>query len=315
MKFLLRDYALAVGSYIALVVIGLVATLTISSAVGYLPYSDRPGPGWVGPSFSLGQLGYYASWGVLLLIPATTYGSAVFGYHRLLRFLDAPSLLIRLTGALTSGVISLVLAAAAGWYISMATFPTWIAAGLGGVWGGFVLPHYLGPPGTRRGPWVRWTAISFVLLAGPWTVYRLFFSPGYGQSLQLRVVRVTAGRGVQATGARPVNLEPREVALLDSLFPHATLEPGITGSSSTGAADHEARMVIVVTAPLRAEVRLRVPRGVPVVYVQQGDRWRPYPIDAPTLKDRIRIGPGPKPNEMTFAWPGAATSTFTWNQH
>src|SRR5437899_2060338 len=90
MKALLRDYALAVGWYVALIVVGLVVTLTVSSAVGYLPYSDRPGPGWIGPAFSFGQLGFYASWGVLLLIPTALYGSVLFAYHRLLRWLDAP---------------------------------------------------------------------------------------------------------------------------------------------------------------------------------------------------------------------------------
>lgn len=314
MKSLLRDWILAVGWYMALITIGLVLTLTISSAVGYLPYSDRPGPGWVGPSFSFGQLGYYASWGVLLLIPTAVYGTGLFAYHRVLKFLDAPALMIRLVAALTAGLISLLLAAGMGWYIAMAAFPAWVAAGVGAVWGWILLPRYLGPTGRKRTPSVQWTAIGLVLLAGPLATYRLFFAPSYGQTLQLSVVRVTENPDSPPKVAWEPELDPREAALLDSLFPHGRLERGITGSSSSGPADHQARMLVVVTAPLTTEARLRVPKGVSVVYIQQGDQWHPFPPDAPMLKERIRLGPGSKPSEMTFAWPGADPSRFKW-QH
>jgi hypothetical protein len=135
MRSLVRDFLVAVGWYVALIAVGSVVILTLCSLVGYLPYSDRPGPGWVGPSFSIGQLEYYASWGVLLLIPTVIYGSALFAYHRLLRFLGTPAFLIRLVAGLSGAVIAFVLSAGVGWYIAIAAFPVWVAAILGGVWG------------------------------------------------------------------------------------------------------------------------------------------------------------------------------------
>ena len=315
MKSILRDYTLAVGWYAALIAVGLVVTLTVSSAVGYLPYSDRPGPGWVGPSFSFGQLGFYASWGLLLLIPTVLYGSALFAYHRLLRWLDAPVLLIRLTAALSAAIITFTLVAGVGWFISLAAFPVWVAGGLGVFWGAVLLPRYLGPAGSRRTPKVRWTAITLVVVAAPLGLYRMFFTPNYGQNLQLTVVRVTHEGKPTPTEDRLPNLEPQEIALLDSLFPHARLERGMTGSSSSGAGDHAARLLIVLTDPLTTEVRLRIPKGVSAAYIQEGDQWHLFPPSAPTLKDRVRLAPGSRPGEMTFAWPGTDPSPFTWRDH
>lgn len=312
MKPFLRDYLLAVVWYMALLVPGLVITLTVSSAVGYLPYSDRPGPGWVGPSFSWGQVGYFASWSVLLLAPVAIYGTAVFGYLRLLSFLSAPQLLIRVLGAVAAGIVSFAVAAGAGWYIAMAAFPVWIAAGLGAVWGAVLLPRYLGSGGPKRAPWARWTAISVVLLMGPAALYRAFLVPSYGQRLQVNLVRVTPSAEPRPRGGS--DLEPWETTLLDSLFPNGRWKQGLTGSSSTGDASHEARMLVVVTAPLTAEVRLRVPKGDSVIYVQRGDRWDMFPPGAPTLRERIRLGVGSNPNEATFAWPGSDPTRFTWER-
>jgi hypothetical protein len=231
MKSLIRDYLLAVSWYVTLLAAGLVITLTLSSAVGYLPYSDRPGPGWVGPSFSLDQLGFYASWGVLLLIPTALYGSALFAYHRFLRFVDAPVIVIRGIGALTGGIIAFVLVAGAGWYIAIAAFPVWAAAALGAFWGGVLLPRYLGTVGPTRSPGIRWSAITLALVVGPLAIYGTFFAPRYGQDLSLSVVRVRQGP-VGPGGSPEPQLEPQERALLDSLFPHARVERGMTGSSS-----------------------------------------------------------------------------------
>ena len=57
MKRFIRGYAIAVGLFLLVIVGSMITTLTLASAVGYLPYSDRPGPGWYGPSISSPGLG------------------------------------------------------------------------------------------------------------------------------------------------------------------------------------------------------------------------------------------------------------------
>ncbi len=52
--------------------------LVLINSVGYLPYSDRPGPGWQTPHLPSGQeLGFFAGLAVLLL-PATGIIGMVF---------------------------------------------------------------------------------------------------------------------------------------------------------------------------------------------------------------------------------------------
>jgi hypothetical protein len=312
MKHFFRDYVTAVGSYVGLIAVGLVITLTVSSAVGYLPYSDRPGPGWIGPSFSFGQLGYYLSWSTLLLLPSAIYTTGIFVFARLLSLFDAPLVVIRIIGALSAAFIGLVLASGVGWYISMAAFPAYVAAGLGVAWGGVLLPRYLGPKPPPRRTWVRWTANSIVLLAGSSGLYCTFFAPRYTQNLHVIILRVTPSEERLVTGPWARELEPHESALLDSVLRNGHLQRGLTGWSSSGDGGNRARMLIVVTAPLTSDARLREPKGVSVVYIQRGEKWAMFPPNAQTLKRLVTLGPGSKPDELTFAWPGSRADPFAW---
>ncbi len=312
MKRLLRDYGIAVGSYVALLSVGLVLTLTISSAVGYLPYSDRPGPGWTEPFFSFALLGFYLSWSVLLFLPTAIYGTVIFAWLRVLSALDAPPIIIRVVGALSAGLVAFYVAAGVGWYLSIAAFPVFVAAGLGAGWGAVVLPRCLGPKPPPRSSWLRWTASSVLLLAGTGGFYWTFFAPRYMQDLRLTIVRVTPSKERLDPGRWAQELEPAEVALLDSVLHSGHLQRGLTGSSSSGGGGNAARMLIVVTAPLAREARLREPKGVSVVYIQRGDSWEMFPANAPTINQRVTLSPGSTPNQVTFAWPGSRADTLTW---
>jgi hypothetical protein len=314
MKRFVRDYVIAVSWYVGLVVMGLVITLTTSSAIGYLPYSDRPGPGWTEPSFSFGQVWFYLQWSTWLLVPSAIYGTVVFVYLRVLRVLDAPSALIRVVGATSAGLMAFVISAGVGWYISMAAFPVFVAMGLGGWWGAVLCPRYLGPKPLPRPSWVRWTANSVVLLAGAGAFFSTFLAPHYAQNLSLSILRVTPSEE-RSPGRVWSPLEPREVVILDSILPNEHFEQGTLASSSTGNSDINARMLIVVTGPLAAEVRLRQPKGVSVVYIQRGARWDMIPADATTLSQVITLGPGSKPNEMIWTFPTSGPSTITWGLH
>ena len=312
MKRLLRDYVAAVGSYTGLIALGLVFTMTISSALGYLPYSDRPGPGWTEPFFSFALLGFYLSWSVLLLLPTAIYGTVIFAWLRVLNVLAAPRVIIRVVGALSAGVVAFFVSAGVGWYISIATFPVLVAAGLGAGWGAVLLPRYLGSPRLERPRWARWPAICVVLLAGSGGLYWTFLAPRYGQNLHLSIVRVASPDERLRGERRREDLDPYESALLDSLLPNARLRALMTGVSSTGDGSIKARMLIVITAPLTTEARLREPKGVSVVYIQRRDGWDVFPPNAPTIKHAVTLGPGSKPNEVTVTWAGSRASTIRW---
>jgi hypothetical protein len=312
MKRLLRDYLIAVGLYMLVVGGGVVITLTISSAVGYLPYSDRPGPGWQAPSISMAQIAYYLSWATLLAIPSVMWGTVIFAFLRLLRFIGAPGIVIRIVGGLCAATVSLVAVAGVGWYIAIAAFPVWVAAALGGVWGSALLPRYCGPvPSFRPGP-MRWALIALVTLAAPVTLYWAFFVPSYSQQLAVQIVRVTPSQNPMPSDVWKRSLEPNEIDLLSSLFPTGDLHGGMSGSSGVSGGA-EARMLLVVTGPLEAEARFKVPKGVSVAYVQRGEEWIMYPSAAPTLRKSVALGPGGHVGEASFTWPdGGEPSSFTW---
>lgn len=313
MKRLLLDYAVAVGSYVSLLALGLVITLTVSTAVGYLPYSDRPGPGWTEPFFSFELVGFYLSWSVLLLLPTAIYGTVIFAWVRLLNLLAAPLVIIRIVSGMTAGLLAYVLVAGVGWYIAIAAFPVLVAAGLGATWGIVVLPRNLGQRSFSHRGWVGWTLISVVMLAGVGGFYWMFLAPRYGQQLDLRIVGVTPGEQRLMTERWTSDLTPLEAALLDSVLPKGRIHGVLTGSSFGGSDLNKARMLIVITTPLTAEARLREPKGVAVVYLQRGDRWEMFPPDAPTVKRSVRLGPGPKPNEVAVTWSSEShPTTYTW---
>jgi hypothetical protein len=313
MKRLLRSYLIAIGLYLLVVGGGVVITLTLSSAVGYLPYSDRPGPGWHEPSLSVSQMAYYFSWATLLALPSLMWGTAVFGFVLLLRFLGGPNILIRVLGGLCAATVSLVVVADAGWYIAIAAFPIWVSAALGAVWGAALLPRYTGPNPSSRPGSVRWALIALCTFAVPGALYWAFFVPGYSQQLAVQIVRVTPSQNALLPDSWKHSFERGEIELLTSLFPNGDLHGGISGSSGSGREGVEARMLVVVTGPLEVEARLKVPKGVSVVYVQRGQKWTMYPSTAPTLRKSIALGPGTHPGEATFAWPdGPKPSSFTW---
>ena len=298
MKGILKDYIRAVGSYVVLITGGLVATLIISSLIGYLPYSDRPGPGWVGPSLSFDLVRYYLSWGTLVMLPTVLYGTALFAYNRFIMFFGAPHGLVRAVATLTAALVSLLLAAGMGWYIALAAFPSWIASALGAAWGAVVLPRYLGPRHATLKPQVRAVALGAALLALPLTVYAAASGAGKGHVFELIMIQLAgAGEGSNPATQTPV-LEPSERTLLDSLYPGGHWYHLMSGTSWAGAGTDTSRVLIVFTGSIRAKADLRIPGRGSVVYVQQGDHWDMFPRDVSTRRKRITLGPTDKSGEV-----------------
>lgn len=309
MKHLLGDWLKALGLYLVLVAGGVVLLLTLSSAVGYLPYSDRPGPGWQAPSISISQIGFYLSWATLLVVPCLTYGTVVFLFIRLLRWLGAPSIYVRVLACICAAAISLIVVAGVGWYIAIAAFPVWVAAGLGGVWGAALLPRYAGTVRATQPGGARWALIVLVSVVGPAALYWTLFVPGYSQQLQIQTLRVTPSQDVLSLDGWS-SLQPSEVELLKSQFPLGRIHGGLSGTSGGGSV--EARMLIVFTEGLASKVKLRIPKGVSVAYVQHGREWKMYPPTARTTSDSITLGPGQLDNEVSFTWPDGSPRDFGW---
>jgi hypothetical protein len=115
--------------------------LLLINCSGYLPYSDRPGPGWQSPHLpSKEELNFFLGFAYSLIVPTAIY-SAGFGVIGLLFGLcSLPRWLTRLIGSPLAFIASGFMMMAAGWMIAISAVGIYTAAICGLIWGLVVLP-------------------------------------------------------------------------------------------------------------------------------------------------------------------------------
>ena len=307
----LKDAIYCAILYAAVLGGGVFLLLVVSSAIGYLPYSDRPGPGWFSPHLpTLQELRFFGSWAFFFVGPfALFWGAVLFLFVRLTGWLGAPKWLLRVLGGFFAGALGLLGIAAAGWYIALSAAAVYGGAILGVIFGAILLPRFAILRLEPQRAWWQWAAIagSAVLLAGG-IVYPLLPNLD-AQSLEVRIMRLVPGPEkitVESSG-----LKQTEVTVLNSLGLHGKLHGGL--QSISGGGDKKARVLIVVRAPISSKITFREPKATNVVYVQDGDRWNMYPRDAPTLRKSITLTPEPGEYEgLSMAEESGNPRAFTW---
>src|SRR5215510_14072722 len=80
----------SLGLYTVVVSAGTLLFLVGSSIVGYLAYSDRPGPGWGRGTFSWSEVKFFVGWLPLLMFGLLYLGAALFPFARLLGWFHSP---------------------------------------------------------------------------------------------------------------------------------------------------------------------------------------------------------------------------------
>jgi hypothetical protein len=271
---------LAGGTFLLLVVV---------SAIGYLPYSDRPGAGWYGAHVpNLHEIGYYGSWALFFVGPfALLWGVLLFVFVRTLGWFAAPKWFVRTIASLFASFVSLLGLAAAGWYIALSAVVVYGGAAVGAVFGVWILPRFAGTVGPIRNTWLRWTAIAAIILTSCGLVLYPLVPDRTAQSLDVSIMRLVPGADdIDAKSG----LTKDEIQVLNSLGLKGILHGGLQiASGSSGSAERHARVLIVVRGRLSSKVTLRQPKATDVVYVQDGNEWRMYPSEAPTLRKKITL--------------------------
>lgn len=305
------NYVKAVSWYLLLLVSSLLLALIISQLVGYLPYSDRPGPGWQRPTFSLNEIGFFVGWALFFLLPpALIYGGAISAIAFALRALRSPLLLARIVFGAIAGLISSDLVASAGWIIAIASFTTVVGGIVGLAWGAFILPRYLRPQPEERPTIAHWTGISMILIAVTGVTYWHLFVPPYIQMTSIEVIRIVPSDKVLTVDAENSRFTENERAILKSHFAHGELESGVSAFMGiSGYAD--ARMLVVITQSTQHEGKLQIPKGSSVVYIQHGGEWLMEPASARMLRQTIRLTADE--DGGTLQTPGSERADrFTW---
>jgi len=146
-KSWLFDLLRSVGLYLAVVVGGSVCFLSLAPIFCYLPYRDRPGPGWFGKFPAIGWADFWhgvafmSSWALLLMPLAAVAGLIVFSVTRILERFRTPRTVVAVVGGLLAGLVSGYIVLGVGWYIAIAPAPVYVAAALGLIYGSVLLPR------------------------------------------------------------------------------------------------------------------------------------------------------------------------------
>ena len=141
------DLVKSVGLYVLVVIGGTVAFLSLAPVVGYLPYSDRPGPGWHGrfPAISWAEfvenVKFMLDWASLFIWQAIFFALLIFFLARGLELVRTPRLAVAIVCAVVSVFFTGFLMLAAGWYIALGAAPFYFSILLAVVFGAILLPR------------------------------------------------------------------------------------------------------------------------------------------------------------------------------
>ncbi|HWR16328.1 MAG TPA: hypothetical protein VN577_15980 [Terriglobales bacterium] len=285
----LRDMLSAVALYVLVLGGGLFISLILMSTIGFLPYSDRPGPGFYGVHLpSVQEIGFYLNFIWFALVVFVLYwGVLLYILVRLLGALHMPMWFIRSVGFAVAGIASLLGVAGAGWYIALANEVVYLGGALGAAYGAILLPRFAGerPPETRR--WRHWALAPAPVLVLLGILMYPLLPDRDAQSLDFQFIRLAQS----ADGEELANSDLPEKEVLRSLDLKGKLHYGSSGLRGTSDLP-KARVLIVFTSGLENEVRLKQPKKTNVVYVQTGPRtFAMYPPNAPTLRHKIILRP------------------------
>ncbi len=166
------------------------ALLVVVESIGYLPYSDRPGPGWKMPHLPTGQeVEFFASFALLLLRATALYGLIFSIAGLILGLCSLPRWGQRVFAAPTAFLASGMVMAGAGLLIAISASGVYIAAGCGALWGLFVFPQLV-PEMSRSLPAPARVAVPFLMLVGGtyWLIKPWLPNPGLTNA-KIEVVR------------------------------------------------------------------------------------------------------------------------------
>lgn len=154
--------------------------LVLVNSAGYLPYSDRPGPGWHTPHLSTGaELQFFVGFASLLLKGTAFYGVIFAAVGLVLGFCLLPRWALRVLAAPTAFLASGLMMAAAGWMIAISSFGVYLAAACGALWGVFVFPRLV-PRISYALPITARIALPMMIFVGGiyWLVKPMLPDPG-----------------------------------------------------------------------------------------------------------------------------------------
>jgi len=289
LKLAANDFVKSIGLYVLAVTGSALIALVVSGLIGYLPYSDRPGPGWQARGWiSVGEIGFYLGW-LKLLVPYCLFLGLLFSaFARFLRWFRTPRWLIGLLAAPVCGFLTTFLVLGFGWYIALSGSIALFVGVVGLLFGGFVLPRYAGHPPADGISWKHSSITIVVTLA----VVVLFGYPHWvnrhNQAMNVSFVEVVPGDETIDWSGKDLTKEG--IAFLEGSGIRGKLRYGSSFSQS-GDDDESARIFVVIFGPISRQLDLPQPKKKSVILLVRDDKWEMFPPGTATIPRKIRLTP------------------------
>jgi hypothetical protein len=133
--------------YCLIVTGGTTLFLIIAPIIGYLPYSDRPGSGWLGMFAGLFQDAFWSTMkfaigtGIFMLLVIVCPGAIITTIMLWLEHIHVKPVILRTIGGILGGLVAVYTVLAISWYIAADILLLVMMVLLGAVAGVTVLPH------------------------------------------------------------------------------------------------------------------------------------------------------------------------------
>ena len=260
-----------------------VLTLAVVNSSGYLPYSDRPGPGWQRPHLpSKDELEFFFGFSVLLLKGTAFYGGLLALLAGLLGICRVPRWGLRIIATVLAFVSSGIMMAAAGWMIAISSMGVYTAAVCGGLWGLLVFPSFVPRTSYTLPLTLRIIAPLLVFAGGAYWLIRPLLPNRALTNARIEVIRKSA------PGQAPLNLDylgpgfASKVQQPNTYAPVSRLEFATDGKN-------QVRALLIVDDPQPVPHTFILPRTGTVVYRQSHGVWQEEQVGGKPSDISVRL--------------------------
>jgi hypothetical protein len=264
--------------------------MLLVTCIGYLPYSDRPGPGWQAPHWPhKEEIEFFVGFAAYLGVPTLLYGLGQSLLAIVYGICSLPKWLLRLLGAITGYIAAGLLMAAVGWMIAIAPVGVYIASGCGLLWGVLVMPALV-VPRQEHLPITLRVALPLLLDAAAifYLVYPLIPKKPVAP-ITFELNRITEGEEL-VRADRTEYLKPETQQEIDGLNLRGRLHGGMQSTQGTNSGDVD--VVVLALQPIDHEYKLDVPAKGHVVYVLADGKLTPHPLFQEKESKHIWLRPG-----------------------
>jgi hypothetical protein len=254
--------------------------LVLVNSAGYLPYSDRPGPGWQTPHLPTGEeLRFFVGFAALLFRGTALYG-LIFGAAGLvLGFCSLPRWGLRVLAAPTAFLASGLMMAATGWMIAISPVGVYIASGCGALWGLFVFPRLV-PRMTYALPIPVRIALPVVMLAAGtyWLIKPMLPDPALTNARIEIIRRDGAGTDLSQVDFSYVGQSIAREARGSGRY------VSVSRMEFTTDGRNQVRILLIIDDDRPAAHVFQLPRAGDVIYRQAHGKWNEELVEARNSK-------------------------------